>query len=423
MPRQISARPIGAVCIAALLLAACSDTPAEPTTVESVAATSTTVRPDDGVLSIGAILPQDSGNAAELGLSMSAALTLAVTEINSAGGVLGSSVRLTIRDEGENAGTATIAMNDLIDLGVDAIVGPTSSTNTLATLGAAVDAGILVCSPTASALALDRFPDRGLFFRTIASDSLQAKAIAALVESSGTNSAVVVYLDDGYGRPFAEAARQAILTSGAGVAEMVGYTPNAASIANAVDLAVGEETDVIVVIADATSGPAMIDAIDEASNNSPTFVVNDQIRRPATSTQPWSRSLSERVQGASPLAYSQSTAFLESLRAVDPTVTGLFAHNAYDCLNAIALAAVFAKSANPVDISRQMAVVTDGGTLCSNFMTCADALAAGRNIDYSGPARDLTIGVDGELLSSVFERFGFNASGQDVGDGFITVSN
>jgi hypothetical protein len=40
--------------------------------------------------------------------------------------------------------------------------GPPRRSNTLGTLTATVDAGVLTCSPTATALALDDFPDDGL---------------------------------------------------------------------------------------------------------------------------------------------------------------------------------------------------------------------------------------------------------------------
>jgi len=374
----------------------------------------TTVRPDDGELLIGAILPRN-GVASELGLAMDDALTLALGEINAANGVNGVPVRVIVREEGDNEATASLAMLELIELGVDAIIGPTSSTNTLATLGTAVEAGILTCSPTASALALDEFPDNGLFIRTIASDSLQAKGLAVLVESTGTSSAVVVYIDDNFGRPFAQAARLAVLAEGTSVTAMVGFDSSEDSIAAAVEA--------VVVIADGTTGPAVISAIDSASIISPTYVVNDAIRRPSSSAQPFGRSLNSRIVGVSPLAYPTSQVFMDALRAVNPVTTGLFAANAYDCLNAIALAAVAAESDRPTAIARQIPGVTDQGTPCTSFTICIAALEAGRLIDYSGPGRDLTIGADGELLTTAFERFTFEADGRDIGNGFVSVTD
>ncbi len=402
------------------LLGACSDSAPPTSADDSVAATTTTMHPDDGELLIGAILPR-TGAAAELGLSMSDALALATIEINDAGGVDGMPVRVIEREEGDNEATATLAMLELIQLGVDAIIGPTSSTNTLATLGTAVDAGVLTCSPTATALALDSFPDKGLFIRTIASDSLQAEALASLVESSGTSSAVIVYVDDNYGRPFAQQTRAAVLGEGTIVTAMVGFTASEESIAAAVDAVVATQAEVVVVIADGTTGPAIISAIDDASSIAPTYVVNDAMRRPATSAQPFGRSLSARIEGVSALAYPTAASFMESLRGVNPNATGLFAQNGYDCLNAIALAALAAESDQPAAIARQIPIVTDQGTPCSNFAACAESLAAGRQINYSGPGRDLIIGSDGEVLTALFERFMFDADGRDIAAGLVTV--
>ncbi|MBI4885037.1 MAG: ABC transporter substrate-binding protein [Actinobacteria bacterium] len=420
MHHRAATKLSGALIVCAGSLAGCTGGSTPVAGTDSAVSTSTTVRPDDGMLLVGAILPRN-GSAAELGLSMSDALSLALTEINDAGGVGGSPVRLIEREEGDNPATASVAMVDLVQAGVDAIIGPTSSINTLATLGTAVDAGILTCSPTASALALDAFPDDGLFLRTIASDTLQAEALASLVESSGTSSAVVVYIDDNYGRPFAEAARLGVLAKGTSVEAMVGFTANEGSVGSAVEAVVAADTDVVVVIADSTTGPAIIAAIDDASDNAPTFIVNDAIRRPATSTQPFGRSLASRIQGVSPLAYPSSESFMNSLHALDPATTALFAHNAYDCLNVIALAAQAAASGRPSDIARQVATITDGGTVCNSFPGCEQARIAGRNIDYSGPGRDLTLGPDGDVLTAVFERFTFDATGRDIGDGFVTV--
>ncbi|MCE9620923.1 MAG: ABC transporter substrate-binding protein [Actinomycetia bacterium] len=402
------------------VLGACSDNAAPARAGETIVASTTTVRPDDGELLIGAILPRD-GVAAELGSSMNDALSLALSEINEAGGVGGMPVRMIQREEGDNEATASLATLELIELGVDAIIGPTSSTNTLATLGTAVDAGVLTCSPSATALALDAFPDNGLFIRTIASDSLQAQALASLVESSGTSSAVIVYVDDNYGRPFALETRLAVLTEGTSVTAMVPFNASEGSIAAAVDDVVATQAEVVVVIADGTTGPAIITAIDDASIVAPTYVVNDAVRRPATSAQPFGRSLRVRIEGVSPLAYPTSDSFVESLRSINPSTTGLFAQNAYDCLNAIALAALAAESDQPAKIVRQIPIVTDQGTPCSNFAACAESLADGRQIDYSGPGRDLTIGSDGEVTTAFFERFTFDTDGRDVAAGLVTV--
>ena len=126
-------------------------------------------------------------------------------------------------DEGDSPTTASDAIASLIEQDVDAVVGPASSTIALATLADLLQAGILTCSPTATALALDDFPDRSLFVRTAPSDSLQAMAIANEAERTGALTASVVFLDDAYGRPLAEATIEALQAKGIDVSTSVGF--------------------------------------------------------------------------------------------------------------------------------------------------------------------------------------------------------
>ncbi len=424
MPRRPVTRLLGTSLLAGLVgVTACTGESASPSsTAGTIAVTTTSDHRDDGSLVIGAILPS-SGSAAEIGASMADALAVALAEINGAGGVNGRPVRLINREEGSNPVTAGLAVQDLVQLGVDAIIGPTSSLNVLGTLGAAVGAGVLTCSPTASALALDDFPDDGLFFRTVPSDSLEAVAIAGEVEASGSRSATVVYYDDDYGRPFAQAVEAAMTEQGTNVSATVAFSAQEDSIAAAVDDVLANDPDVVTVIADGTTGPAIINAIDAASSTPLSFIVNDAIRRPAASAKPFTAGLAPRVVGVSPLAYAGSAAFNAELLAVDPAATGLYAHNAYDCLNIIALAALASGSNQPHDIGRSVSAITNSGTGCSMFDDCNAALVEDRNINYNGPTGNLAIDDNGDVVSADFERFTFDASGRDVGDGTISVSS
>lgn len=404
-------------------LAAGCDNSSSSTTSTTVARSTTTIpRADDGTLVVGAVLPT-VGAAAEIGKSMTAALALAVREVNEAGGVNGRPLRLVVREEGENPDTALVSVQALTQLGVDVVIGPTSSLTLLDTLGSAVEAGVLTCAPTATALALDAFPDNGLLFRTIASDSLQAQAMARLVETTGAGSAAVVYLDDGYGRPFGQAARAAITRTGTGVAADIAFVDSEESLQQTAAAVRDADPDVVAVVADAVAGPRVIAAIDEITRGTLTFVVNDTGRRPDAAAEPYSADLASRIVGVSPQAYSTANAFVEGLREIDPTASGLFAQNAYDCLNAVALAAEVADSTQPADIATQLSGVTTSGTSCSSFPTCAAALAAGRNINYDGPSGTLAVGAGGEATSAAFERFGFDDAGRDVGQGSLVVGS
>jgi branched-chain amino acid transport system substrate-binding protein len=415
-------RLCGIAAVAAL--AACSNDGTAATTTSAVqSAPTTTERVDDGTLVVGAVLP-NSGIGAELGGSMRTALAAALAEINANGGIDGTPVRLITLEEGEDAATAGLAVQQLVQRNVDAIIGPTSSLVTLGTLAATVDAGVLTCSPTATALSLDDFPDDGLLLRTIPSDSLQARAIAEEVEASGRSSALVVYIDDAYGRPFAQATQQAIIANGGQVLQSVGFLPTEDSIADAVDAIIAADPGVVAVIADGTSGPAIINALDAAD---PTgrlaYVVNDAQRRPSASAQTFDRSLNARIVGVSPLPFAGNAAFQAELEAVDPAATGLFAHNAYDCLVLIALAAQSSGTTQPRTLSAAVSALSTNGTSCSTFTACSAALVEGSNINYDGPTGTMAIDLSGNMSRAEFERFEFDDNGRDIAAGSVVVGS
>ena len=183
-----------ALAVTLITLAACSDddSPAPTTTTQPVPTTTISGRPDDGVLRIGLLLPV-SGEGVAIGQTMADAARQAIFRINDAGGVRGTFVEYVTADEGETPSDATRAIETLLDANVDAVVGPASSTNALATLELLVDNDVLTFSPSATSMALDEFPDDGLFFRTAPSDSLQARAITNLAENTGEPGVLVEY--------------------------------------------------------------------------------------------------------------------------------------------------------------------------------------------------------------------------------------
>ena len=413
MPSRRLRRPLACAVALGLGLVACDNGGGSgASTTSSTMVVTTTSRPDDGVFRVGLVLPT-VGTGAEIGASLEAAVQLAADDINDAGGVNGQRVEILQRDEGDGASSAEVAIQDLLQLGVDAIIGPTSSADVLGTLRRPVTAGVLTCAPTATALALDGFPDSGLLIRTIPSDSLQAAAIARVVEESGNDNAAIVYLDDAYGRPLARAVEAQLRREGAAITTLAGFTASADSLDEAAATVAAATPDVVVVVADAANGTQAIAALAEVLDDRVPFVVNDAQRRPAASAQPLPAALLARVTGVAPAAFSGSSSFFAALAQEAPDVTGLYAHTGYDCLNLIALGAAASGSTRPATIAAAITAVSGGGTTCTSFSACEDGLRAGRNIDYDSPAGVLAIGPTGDPVAAVFEQFAFE-DGRDV---------
>jgi branched-chain amino acid transport system substrate-binding protein len=392
-----------AAAVAAVMGAACTgggDEDVTPTT--SVAATTTTVprRDDDGRLVIGVYLPQ-TGPGASLGEPMITAVREAVAHINAEGGVLGSPVDLLpVLDEGGPSGPSA-----LLAQGVDAIVGPASSRNALGQLASIVqpNTGVVTCSPTASALALDDFPDNGFFFRTIPSDSLQMVAIARRAERTGVPTVAVGYLDDPYGRGLAGALiheieqrpRQEVVAD-------VAFSPDQEDLSSTVAELLADDPGLVIVLGDADDGGRLLTALDAATPDDLAQVIVNSAIRTAASIQQLSPGFRSRLTGVAPLAATET----------DP---GYFTAHAIDCVNLIALATIEADTDAPSSIRLWMAPVSGGGRQCSTFEDCVGLLEQGLQIDYNGRSGVLELSsTTGDPTRGSFVQFGFDADGTEI---------
>ena len=100
-----------------------NDGDSAPTTTQVVVTTtSSPARSNDGVLKLGVLLPTTGPGATLFGEGMVDAVQVATEQINHAGGVFGSDVKLIHVDEGATAASAAIGFDSLITGGVDAII-------------------------------------------------------------------------------------------------------------------------------------------------------------------------------------------------------------------------------------------------------------------------------------------------------------
>ncbi|MCY4615874.1 MAG: ABC transporter substrate-binding protein, partial [Chloroflexi bacterium] len=133
------------------------------------------------------VLVDFSGPLAEFSEPTMSAIELAVLHINEAGGVNGRDVVLVTGDTRVDPTQGVEEARRLIDVeGVHAIVGPLSSTVTLAVVSSvAREAGIPMISPSATSPALSTANDNGYLFRTTISDAAQGAVLARLAAEEG----------------------------------------------------------------------------------------------------------------------------------------------------------------------------------------------------------------------------------------------
>ena len=403
-----SGRALAALALLVAVTACSGGSDASPDS--TAAATTSTVAPPragDGTLQIGILLPTSD---AVIGEPLIDASQAAVRAINVAGGVLGNRVIMVVEDEGATTAAAAESIQRLVEAGVDAIVGPSSSLIALGTLDDIVSAEIVSCSPTASSLALDGFPDRDLFFRTIPSDSLQAEAIAESVDQTGVTRVVVAHVDDAYGRPFADAVADALAARRIEVVDSLGFNGADDDLIDDARRSVDSGAQAAVVIADGQHGPSFLNALGQVDHTSfAAVVVNDAMRTPASPQviQALDTELRDKILGIAPQAAPTETNTYEP--------SGFYAVNAHDCVNLIALSALRVGSDAPRDIAGQMASVSAGGAVCRDFEACANVFEDGFDFDYDGPSGVTELIVrQGDPKRALFQQFSFDETGRDV---------
>lgn len=114
-----------------------------------------------------------SGRVADLGVEGRNGATLAVELRNKAGGVKGRRVELVAEDDQQNPAVARQAVGKLIDLKVDALIGPMTSAMAMVVVPLANQAQLVTVSPTVTTNSLSGIDD--YFFRVLPATSRYAK--------------------------------------------------------------------------------------------------------------------------------------------------------------------------------------------------------------------------------------------------------
>jgi len=187
--------PIQAIFLAlcALLLTAGPATAAEP-------------------IRLGAVLSV-TGPASFLGEPEKNTILMEVDKINAAGGVLGRPVEVIILDDETDVNKAVLAVDRLIKKeNVSAILGPTTSGNSLAVMGKAAAAKI----PLISCSAAEKItkPVTPYIFKVAPSDRLAVARILAHAKGKGYKKLAILTVSDGFGQAGREVLKELIPADG-----------------------------------------------------------------------------------------------------------------------------------------------------------------------------------------------------------------
>nr|WP_293788127.1 ABC transporter substrate-binding protein [uncultured Aeromicrobium sp.] len=369
---------------------------------------STEIPEGDGVLTIGALLPQ-TGDLAFLGPPEFAGVDLAIQEINEAGGVLGEEVRGVKADSGD--GTPNIAPGEtdkLLNAGADVIVGAAASGVSLAVIDKIVGAGVLQISPANTSTTFDEYDDKGLYFRTAPSDILQGAVMANLLAEDGAQNVAILARQDAYGEALSDQIEQVFTDAGGTVAAKVLYDANASTFGSEVQEVANSNPDAVVLIAfNETTRiiPELISA-GVGPQDVQTYFVDGNTADYSADLPPGTL---EGVRATYPGA-ELSDDMRERLLSIDPDLESFtYGPESYDAVILVALAAIAAENDSGRAIAEEMQDVSAGGTKCTTFAECKELLEQGEDIDYDGVSGPIEFGDTGSPTAASIGIYQYNA--------------
>lgn len=357
-----------------------------------------------------------SGGLESVGPHLEDSATLAVREINAAGGLLGGRrVELVVKDDRTDPAQAAVVAQQLVDEGVVAVVGSLASSASLRVqeiLAPARIPQISCCSTSEELTDIQPETDR-YFFRTVPSDLLQAVVLSQYAEEDlGCTRLAILHLNDSYGNPFGEGIDARFSAGPGSVVATIAFDEGQASYTDEVSMIAAATPDCIALVAFATDGGSILrDWNALPSPPDVTWIGTDGIKTDGFVESAGDASIVDRVQGTAPITEPPASAafnsFASSFEATFSEAPGIFGGNQYDATASILLAIEAAGSTDGSAIRNALYLVTNPqpeepvedvispGSLGTGLQT----LRGGAAVNYQGASGPIDIDTFGNVVS------------------------
>jgi branched-chain amino acid transport system substrate-binding protein len=414
-------RAVAAVVVMAAVVAACSgddDDDESTSSTQPPSSTEQAPEPTDAVSSteppatdttppaapglvLGYLRPAP-GLLLDLSGAQQAALQLAADDIAAAGG----SLEVVTVDEPAD-GDVAASVNELLDQGVNGILGPVGSTSARAALAPLSERGSIACSASATAPDLTT-AGTGVFFRTAISDSVTVQFVAdqltARREAAGlaegeVYQVTIVARDDDYGIQAGNGLASALLARGIN-ANVVPYPSRRVIFRDEAANVAASNPNAVVMVSYAESTRLISDLL-SAGVPATSLIGLDgsfdpRLAEASVPSDPTS------VDGLEVIGTTGSRAFIDRLVAIPDTQQVIYGAQMYDCAIVMALAAQAAGSTDPAVYRSMLVAVTSEGRTCSTYEDCLSDLQAGDDIDYEGVSGGIRFDEKGDVLEARF---------------------
>lgn len=200
---------------------------------------------------------------------------LVVKQVNEQGGILGGELTIISADGACDATAAAAAADKLINTdNVTGVVGALCTGETIGAFnGSGKSGGVVFISPASSAPALTTLEDDDLVYRTTPSDALQGEKMAAMLLAEGVTDIAITYVNNDYGKGFADALSAAYTAGGGTVAANLAHEEGKADYRAELGNLVASQNLVILAYANASGNTILRQAVE--SGNFTTYVGGD----------------------------------------------------------------------------------------------------------------------------------------------------
>jgi branched-chain amino acid transport system substrate-binding protein len=331
---------------------------------------------------------------------------LVVKQVNEQGGILGGELKLISADGACDATAAAAAADKVINTdNVTAVVGALCTGETIGAFnGSGLSGNVVFVSPASSAPALTTLEDNDLVYRTTPSDALQGVKLAELLLAKGVQDIAITYVNNDYGKGFADALSAAYTAGGGTVAANVAHEEGKADYRAELGNLVASQNLVILAYANASGNTVLRQAVE--SGNFTTYVggdgmVGDDLLSgiDAAAVEGLIATRAGAPEGAAVDIYN---AFTSDGFVADAT----YAPQAYDAAFLLALAIEKNGSASRDGLSaalREVASAPGEKILPGEWSKAVELIKAGTDIDYEGAGGALDFDEAGDVDGIIVE--------------------
>ncbi|MBJ3786291.1 ABC transporter substrate-binding protein [Devosia sediminis] len=331
---------------------------------------------------------------------------LAVTQVNEQGGILGGELSMISADSACDAtGGATAADKVINTDNVVAVVGGLCTGETIGAFnGSGLSGGVVFVSPASSAPALTTLEDNDLVYRTTPSDALQGVKMAELLLAKGVNDIAITYVNNDYGKGFADALAAAYEAGGGTVAANIAHEEGKADYRAELGNLVASQNLVILAYANASGNTVLRQAVE--SGNFTTYVGGDGMVGDDLLTGIDAAAVEGLIATRAGAPTGEAVDIYNAFTGEGFTANATYAPQAYDAAFLLALAIEKAGSTDRAGIAaalRDVASAPGEKILPGEWAKAKELIAAGTDIDYEGAGGALDFDEAGDVDGIIVE--------------------